>query len=173
MSRSFLLRVSIPSLVVMTTSALFPIDSGSVYAQSSSCAQVINAVRSDVEERLGGRISHSAYAEGILDNSPTSRKDQLSIQLGVKREGPPLTPSQEQANANILASRELIGKYVQAIFNRCDGIAQVEIGRAWTSGGYVFSLYSDGQVREDECLPSHEHQNLDSKYLRWGTRLCS
>ena len=152
---------------------LTPLDTGSAHAQSSSCRQIVESVRSDIQDRVGGRISLLSYEAGILENSPTSRKDKVSIQLGLKREGPPLTASQEQTNSNILSSKGLIGKYVQAIFSACDDVAQVEMGLAWTDANMIFSLHQDGQVREDECLPSYEHRNLDSRYLRWGVRLCS
>ena len=143
------------------------------FAQEDSCKSELSRISEDIEARLGGKIAYVYYEGGKAEGSPTSRKDRVNFQLGVKREGPQLTNQQNRANSNILASTGLMRAYAESVIRNCADVAQVEIGLMWSDAGSIFSLHSDEQIREDECLPTAEHPNLDSKYLRWGARLCS
>lgn len=144
-----------------------------VFAQQDLCQGTIARIKSDIEDRIGGKIAYLNYRPSALDNSPTARRDYVSFELGMKREGPEESRSQSQANENILSSSVLIREYAQSVMRNCENVASVKIGLMWSGAARIYSYHSDGQIKEDECLAYRDYPNLDYRHLKWGVRVCS
>ena len=147
----------------------------SEYAQfSPKCREAVASVELDIESRLGGKIAYTNYTSNTLEKSPTDRTDRINVQLGLdyKMNGPPLAKSQLQSNSHIVGSKALMKKYAEKIVSQCRTVGQVEIGLYQSDAETIYSYHPNGSIKEDECLISYEHPRLDSRHLRWGSRIC-
>ncbi len=145
----------------------------SVHAQDK-CQEAISLVRSDIELRLGGRVSNVTITEN--KQSPfADARDEVVIELDANMDrGAPLknfraSPNQVVANVNVVNSGMLSMGYARKILGSCNSVARVYIYVYELNQGY--SLHQDQVVRKDKCVsPGFFNSN---NYVPWGQQICA
>jgi len=138
------------------------------------CQEAISFVRSDIELRLGGKVSDVTIAEN--KQSPfADARDEVSFELDANMDrGAPLknfraSPKQVAANANVVNSGKLSMGYARKILSSCKSIARVYFYVYELNQGY--SLHEDQVVRKDKCLSPGFFNSKN--YVPWGQQICA
>lgn len=144
-----------------------------VHAQDR-CQEAISFVRSDIELRLGGKVSDVTIAEN--KQSPfADARDEVVFELDANMDrGAPLknfraSPKQVAANVNVVNSGKLSMGYAKKILGSCKSVARVYFYVYELNQGY--SLHEDQVVRKDKCVsPGFFNSN---NYVPWGQQICA
>jgi hypothetical protein len=135
-----------------------------VLAQDS-CKSSLDNVRSDIENRIGGRLV-SVRSDSVSPNSPfPERPSEVSITLYGEHNG---NSRFNQKSLDIMNSKALTLQYARQILQACDSYSKVSIGIDHSDYVTSFSLLPSGEVREDECVGFQG----PGVWPKWGQMRC-
>mgnify|MGYP006279910825 CR=1 FL=1 len=137
--------------------------------------RAIQAVRSDIEDRLGAKVEEikaSSGSEWRGDNSemqsfdtPFNNADQIVVfYLGSHMGRGNVTQRQGSVAENIMKSSQLTRAYADQIIQACDPVASVKVFYwEWFQG---WSLFPEHELRQDKCKSPGEGG------FTWGQNMC-
>lgn len=144
-----------------------------VHAQDN-CQEAISFVRSDIELRLGGKVSDVTIAENKQSPFADAREEVVfeldaNMDRGATLKNFRASPKQVAANVNVVNSGRLSMGYAKKILGSCKRVARVCFYVYELNQGY--SLHEDQVVRKDKCVsPGFFNQN---NFVPWGQQICA
>jgi hypothetical protein len=137
-----------------------------VAAQENDCQATIQAIRSDITNRLGGSIYQLQESQIQLQPlSPYNQKGEILFSLGGYEDS-----RRGQRSRDIMMSESLLADYSGRIIKSCADIVRVTFGMMSSDWVRSYSWIDNKYVRKDECL--EPRRDID-RNLVWGQQFCT